>query len=151
MSYEEKATGQVYIRPISVDDAAAIASLSGELGYPAEAEVMARRVRSVLSTKGQTAFAGVLQAEVVGWIEVALSFHLQSEPHAVIGGLVVRSDVRSLGVGAALCARAEQWAREQGVTVMRVRSQVARERAHKFYENLGYKRVKTSAVFEKCL
>jgi len=37
------------------------------------------------------------------------------------------------------------------VTTMVVRSRVARERAHRFYEREGYALVKTSHVFEKPL
>jgi len=46
---------------------------------------------------------------------------------------------------------AEQWARVHGFALMRVRSNVVRERAHRFYEREGYARVKTQAVFRKAL
>jgi predicted N-acetyltransferase YhbS len=142
---------RIDILPISVDDAEAVAQLSGELGYPTDAACMAQRIADVISAAGQTAFVAHMVPEVVGWIEVSISFHLQSEPHALIGGLVVRSDVRSLGIGAALCDRAEEWARDQEMKIIRVRSQIARLNAHKFYERQGYRQTKSSAVFEKAL
>jgi hypothetical protein len=54
-------------------------------------------------------------------------------------------------MGRELCRAAEEWARGCGVTRIRVRSNVIRERAHAFYLRDGYARVKTSAVFEKVL
>jgi len=41
--------------------------------------------------------------------------------------------------------------REHGLRRALVRSQIAREAAHRFYLREGYARIKTSAVFEKDL
>jgi GNAT superfamily N-acetyltransferase len=67
----------------------------------------------------------------------------------VIGGLVVREDARGLGVGRRLCLEVEEWARSRSVPLVRVRSQIKREDAHRFYLRDGYRKVKTSFVFEK--
>jgi hypothetical protein len=48
-----------------------------------------------------------------------------------------------------LLAAAEAWAREQGFASMRVRSNVLRERAHRFYLREGYLEKKRQAVFLK--
>lgn len=72
-------------------------------------------------------------------------------PRAEIGGLVVSAPARGRCVGAQLVARAEAWAREQGLSAILVRSQIAREDAHRFYLREGYQRTKTSAVFTKPL
>ena len=45
----------------------------------------------------------------------------------------------------------QDWARAQGFASMRVRSNVIRERAHRFYEREGYARIKAQAVFRKPL
>ena len=58
---------------------------------------------------------------------------------------------RSGGVGKDLLEAAERWAREHGCRTMTVRSRITRERAHRFYEREGYRRVKTSHVFGKPL
>jgi GNAT superfamily N-acetyltransferase len=85
----------------------------------------------------------------VGWIDAAMERHLQSPASAVIGGLVVREDTRGLGVGKRLCLEVEQWARSKSIPLVRVRSQIKREDAHRFYLRDGYRKVKTSLVFEK--
>lgn len=46
---------------------------------------------------------------------------------------------------------AQDWARGQGMTRLRVRSNVIRGRAHRFYLRLGFERVKSQAVFDKSL
>lgn len=131
------------------EDAEAAADLSGELGYRTSAEEMRGRIERITRKDGQTVLVACVNEEVVGWIEVDLCLHLQSEPHAVVGGLVVREDMRNHGIGRQLLLQGEEWSRKQGVHVVRVRSQIARSDAHRFYLREGYKQVKTSAVFEK--
>ena len=93
----------ISVRPISPQDAEAAAELSGQLGYKASAETMRDRIDKLLCNgKSQAAFVACIGAEVVAWIEIAIVQHLQSEPHTVVGGLVVRDDVRSRGIGSRL-------------------------------------------------
>ena len=40
---------------------------------------------------------------------------------------------------------------ERGLARLRVRSNVIRERAHRFYERVGFEKIKAQAVFEKSL
>jgi GNAT superfamily N-acetyltransferase len=63
--------------------------------------------------------------------------------------LVVSETARGQRVGSALLAAAEAWAREQGFASMRVRSNIMRERAHRFYLREGYTEKKRQAVFLK--
>jgi GNAT superfamily N-acetyltransferase len=46
---------------------------------------------------------------------------------------------------------AERWAIARGHRVLRLRSRVQREGAHRFYERLGYRIAKTSHTFQKQL
>jgi len=68
---------------------------------------------------------------------------------AEIGGLVVEEGWRGSGIGRRLMQQAEQWAQEQGCWAMHVRSNILRERAHRFYERLGYQSIKTQRVFRR--
>lgn len=139
----------VTVRPMTATDAEAAAALSGELGYPVEVGAMRRRIETLTSDDEHGLFVATSGLQVVGWIHVAVAQHLQSETRAEIGGLVVSPDCRSAGVGARLVARAEQWARDRGLSGIVVRSQIKREAAHRFYLREGYTRTKTSAVFSK--
>jgi GNAT superfamily N-acetyltransferase len=139
----------VSIRRLSVDDAEAAAGLSGQLGYSCSAEDLRERIEELSRTADRVAFAAVTAGQIIGWIDAAMERHLQYAASAVIGGLVVREDMRGLGVGKRLCLEVEEWARSKSVPVVRVRSQIKREAAHRFYLRDGYRKVKTSFVFEK--
>jgi PhnO protein len=54
-------------------------------------------------------------------------------------------------VGKLLLEAAVGWAAEQGYGKLRVRSNVVREEAHRFYEREGFQRIKTQAVFDRKL
>ena len=88
---------------------------------------------------------------VVGWTHVVPRLQLEEAAHAELAGLVVDERMRGAGAGKALLAAAEDWARAQGFAFMRVRSNVLRTRAHRFYEREGYVRIKSQAVFRKAL
>lgn len=148
----EGLAASVLVRGISREDAAAVAELSGQLGYEASAAETRERIDFLLAhAESQVAFVACIGDEVVGWIEASMVHHLQSPVHAVIGGLVVKDGVRGLGVGRRLCAEVEDWSRERGVAVVRVTSRSTREAAHRFYLRDGYRQTKMSAVFEKVL
>lgn len=139
------------IREITIADAAAAASLSGEFGYPVSPEAMERRIRNLALLRDHVVYVACLSDRIAGWIDVGIVHHLQVETYGEIGGLVVASDVRGNGIGRQLVAKAEQWVSGQGISTMLVRSQIARARAHGFYLQQGYSRTKTSAVFSKML
>lgn len=88
---------------------------------------------------------------VIGWLHVSRQPLLEVEIRAEVNGLVVAEGQRSLGAGARLLATAEDWARKHGCKSMSVRSNVIRERAHKFYERNGYEHYKTQKSFRKPL
>jgi GNAT superfamily N-acetyltransferase len=145
---ERDITG-LLIRRLTIDDAEAAAELSGQLGYSCSAGDLRERIEDLSRTADRVAFAAVIDGQIVGWIDAAMERHLQYAASAVIGGLVVREDMRGLGVGKRLCLEVEEWARSKSIPIVRVRSQMKREDAHRFYLRDGYRKVKTSLVFEK--
>ena len=128
----------IEIRGIEPDDAAAAALLSGELGYPIDASGMRARIEHLAAQPDHAVFVATRNGEVIGWIHVLGVLHMQAEPRAEIGGLVVTASARSGGIGARLVQRAEQWASAQGFATVLVRSQIARDDAHRFYLREGY-------------
>jgi len=142
----------VQIRAIAVEDSDAVAVLTRQLGYERTAAQIADWIEALAGREHeQQAFVACNGDEVVGWIEVALQRHLQSDESALIGGLVVKDGLRGAGIGRELCRHAENWAADKGVRLMRVTSRSTRERAHQFYLRDGYKQVKSSCVFEKAM
>lgn len=147
----EQDAQQLVIRSLTVDDAAAVASLSGQLGYPESPEKIRGRLQAVLQLEEHIALAAARGTVLLGWIDAGVERHLQAEDAVVIGGLVVAEGARGRGVGKILCEQVENWARQLGFSRVRVRSQIKREDAHRFYLREGYRQVKTSLVFEKAL
>ena len=133
-------------------DAAQIAVLTGQLGYPATTAQIRERLRRVQPVSQNAVFvADAPNYGVIGWLHVSKEPLLESEMRAEVNGLVVAEGQRSLGAGAQLLAAAEEWAHKHGCKEMSVRSNVIRERAHKFYERNGYEHFKTQKSFRKPL
>jgi GNAT superfamily N-acetyltransferase len=140
----------VKIRRARQADAARIAELSGQLGYPTSAPAMARRLKMALREKNGTCFVAETKEQgVVGWVHVSVTPLLEVERRAEVNGLVVDEKVRSLGAGWSLMQAAEEWARRKRCKGMSVRSNVLRERAHGFYLRHGYEHYKTQKAFRK--
>ena len=143
---------ELKIRRAKSADAARLAVLAGQLGYPATTAQMRVRLRGV-KPESQHAILVAESAKdgVIGWVHVSKTPLLEVEIRAEVNGLVVAEGQRSLGAGARLLAAAEDWARKRGCKGMSVRSNVIRERAHKFYECNGYEHYKTQKSFRKPL
>lgn len=140
------------IRRAKPDDAPLLAELSGQLGYPATASQIRRRLQAIgPASKHEVLVAELKGVGVVGWLHVSRQPLLEVDVRAEVNGLVVSQDHRSLGTGARLLAAAEEWARKHGCKGMSVRSNVIRERAHQFYERHGYEHYKTQKAFRKPL
>ena len=96
------------------------------------------------------ALVALRETEVTGWVDVAARRTLDSEPYAEIVGLVVDEQYRGAH-REQLVAAGVEWARERGIAEVRVRSNVVRLRAHRFYERLGFATRKSQKVFVKAL
>lgn len=143
---------RVKIRPARSKDAARLAELSSQLGYPSTAVETLQRMRKLKPASLNALFvAEDRDAGVVGWAHVSVNYLIEVGTRAELNGLIVAEGQRSRGAGARLLEAAEAWARKHGCPSMSVRSNVIRERAHKFYERQGYKHYKTQKAFRKSL
>jgi GNAT superfamily N-acetyltransferase len=144
--------GEVKIRRAMSVDTQKIAVLSGQLGYPATTAQMHKRLLGIKPASQHAVFVAESAKDgVIGWVHVSRQPLLEVEIRAEVNGLVVAEGQRSLGAGAWLLVAAEDWARKHGCKSMSVRSNVIRERAHKFYERNGYEHYKTQKSFRKPL
>ena len=144
----------IRIRKARRGDAERIAQLSGELGYPATAAQIATRLRQLKPASKHAVFVAEspdAATGLIGWLHVSVSHLLESDIRAEVNGLIVAEGRRSAGAGAKLLEAAEEWARRHGGQAMNVRSNVIRERAHRFYERNGYEHYKTQKAFRKAL
>jgi GNAT superfamily N-acetyltransferase len=133
-------------------DAAEIARLSTELGYPNSGSEISTRLVRLLARPEHCVFVVEKEsARLLGWIAVEKRLLLVSGPKVEIVGLVVDRQARRLGVGKTLVAAAEEWTRGEGMKNIFVRSNVVRPDSHHFYESLGYRRAKTQHFYAKRL
>jgi GNAT superfamily N-acetyltransferase len=140
------------IVPAKESDAAEIARLSLELGYPAGVEqTLAALSRMLGSPRYFVVVASDGAGPLLGWAAAECRLMLESGETAELTGLVVGASARRLGVGSALVAAAENWASESGFSSLRVRSNVTRSESHPFYESLGFVRSKTQHAYRKAL
>ncbi len=137
----------IAVRTARPEDAAAIARLATELGYPSAPEQAAERLARLANAGGACVLLAECDGTAAGWLHVAEIHTLESEPYAEIVGLVVDANRRGSGVGAALVRAAMAWAAERALAEMRVRSNLVRERAHRFYERQGFRVLKSQRVF----
>ncbi|MEO6195944.1 MAG: GNAT family N-acetyltransferase, partial [Thermoanaerobaculia bacterium] len=130
-------------------DSAAVADLATQLGYPTTPEEAEARLRDLEERPESSVLVAEAGGVVIGWIQVAGAYRVDSEPYAEIAALVVDAAHRGGGIGAELVAAADGWAVRHGFRTLRVRSNVVRERTHAFYERLGFTRMKSQVVFTR--
>jgi len=138
------------IRPMHRGDVPSVVNLCDQLGYHVTAEELEARMGALHAEDGHL----LLVAEVgvvVGWVHARTSQLLTDPAIVEIAGLVVSDTARGLGTGRSLVVAVEQWAWSLGLSQVQLRSNVKRRKAHKFYEALGYRKVKRSEVFVKAL
>lgn len=144
------------IRSMRAGDAGEIAALCEQLGYPSTPAQVAHRFGLLAERPESAVFVAEDEDEaaderIAGFVHVQGRLAVESDPRAEIAGLVVDEARRSAGVGRVLVAAAERWAADRGYDEVTLRSNVARERAHRFYQSLGYAITKSSHVFHKAL
>jgi GNAT superfamily N-acetyltransferase len=141
---------ELFVRSIEPSDAEQVSVLTEQLGYQRSAEDIRAWIEALpMRAKDRAGFVACIADEIVGWIEVSVQHHLQSEPHALIGGLVVKDGYRNRQIGLRLCEYVETWTWERGLDIVRVTSRSTRLDAHRFYDRNGYTLTKLSHVYEK--
>jgi len=138
------------IRPATIEDAAEIARLSGQLGYSSSLEQIIARLRALLTSPSDILLVAPAGPDrLAGWVHAFESRRVESDARIEIGGLVVDEACRRRGIGGELVRRIEHWAAQRGIGRSRARCQAWRTDSHTFYQRLGYSQTKTQFVFDK--
>ncbi|MCL1635046.1 GNAT family N-acetyltransferase [Luteimonas sp. SX5] len=139
------------IRNATPQDAAEIARLSAQLGYPASPETFAARLQKLLESPRHAVLVAAEGTRLSGFVATEQRMSLELGERVEIVALVVDAGARRTGVGKALVAAAEQWAIDIGTPDVFLRSNILRQESHPFYESLGYTRTKTQHAYTKPL
>jgi len=144
--------GTPSIRLATPCDAETLAVLAGQLGYTSSPEQVRQRLEQIVQDPDNVVLVAEGEdGQVIGWVQVYRRELLIDDRHAELGGLVVAEGRRGQRVGQLLMEEVECWARARGCTAVYVRSNVIRERAHRFYERIGYEVIKTQRALRKSL
>ncbi len=140
------------IRPATLKDAAGIAHISAELGYPASETQIRERLQPLQESSDHAIFVvEILDGPIVGWAHAYLRPLLISELSAEIGGIVIQEAYRRRRLGKKLLQHIETWAGSQGCRIVALYSGMQRDSAHLFYPEIGFTRVNSSWKYEKKL
>lgn len=142
----------VTIRSARLSDADAVSALTAQLGYTADPTQVGARLGRILARSDHLFLVADADGRaIVGWIHATRVEYIEADPFVVIGGLVVDRMHRSQGIGRMLLEHVERWAAENGCSIVRLWSSAARTGAHRFYEAVGYTKIKTQYSFAKSL
>jgi GNAT superfamily N-acetyltransferase len=140
---------EVVVRRATPADAECVARLCVQLGYASTADEAAARLRAIDGRTDQAVLVAESGGAVVAWIDLHIEHSIAAGKTVQVAGLVVDENHRGSGVGRLLMRHAEEWARSNGCSSVRLRSNIIRAQAHEFYEKLGYKVTKTQKAFAK--
>jgi ribosomal protein S18 acetylase RimI-like enzyme len=130
---------QRLIRPAAASDAAAVAGLLGELGYPTETGAAGERLRLALASEQDGVLVSELDGRVVGLAAYQLfALIYRSRPQCRITALVVHSAARRRGVARGLVEEIESLARDAGCDRLELTTRPDRPEALHFYTALGF-------------
>ena len=147
----EKKDTVISIRLVNGDDASQVCAICcDDLGYQCDRALVKERI-SQLDDVREAVFVAVIDENVVGYIHVEKYNTLYFETMANILGLAVSGKYRRHGVGKVLVDKAERWALDNDISLMRLNSGSSRSGAHKFYRRLGYGSEKDQIRFIKRL
>jgi GNAT superfamily N-acetyltransferase len=139
----------IAIRAAQTPDVPRLTELIIELGHPIE-EAQVRRNLENLGRNGMLPLVATDGDEVVGMCGVSTTVTVhRNAPVGRISLMIVTERYRGHGIGALLVAEAETRLASLGCEFVEVTSNMRRDRAHSFYEKLGYER--TSFRFMKWL
>lgn len=150
----------VHVRRGLPQDAEAIAKLSYMLWPNAEYSIHLRETEATLaghppSTMPLVIFVAEHEGAVVGFVEVGLRSHADGchprRPVGFVEGWFVDEAHRKHGVGRALIAAAEAWARDQGCTEMASDTWIDAEVSQRAHEALGFEVVDRCVNYRKSL
>ena len=94
--------GSLLVRPMTAEDADAVAALSGQLGYPMTPNRLRERYETIIQSSDNGLFVAERDGVILGWVHVLGIHYLESsQSFAEIGGLVVEVDARREGAARA--------------------------------------------------
>jgi GNAT superfamily N-acetyltransferase len=135
----DKREARMDVRDATAEDAAAVAGLLDELGYPSTPAEVGRRLEIRRSDAYSRVLLAIDDGRIVGSMSIHAFPHLEHDGRTLrIESLVVTAGTRGTGAGRLLIEAAETLARSWDCGAIEVTSSRRREGAHAFYRRLGF-------------
>lgn len=133
---------KIIIRDARKEDAKEIATLLGELQYPATIEFAVTKIRQLSGRRRDRILIAEKESRIVG----VLSLHIMPLLHKQgdlcrVSALIVAEGYRRQYIGRRLMEMAEAYAKANDCFRIEVTSGDHRNDAHQFYDHLGYREV----------
>ena len=129
----------VQIRQLRPDDAGSVARLLEQLGYPAQEGEVRRRIGAWARENCGAAYGAIVDDRLAGCAAIyVVPFFERTGARARLVALVVDRGYRRLGVGRALVAHCQDFARRHEAAEIEVTSRRTRADADRFYTSLGF-------------
>jgi GNAT superfamily N-acetyltransferase len=141
----------MHIRVGNSSDIPALCNLASQLGYVVSRTEMARRLEPYARRDDHCLFVAVDGKRVVGMLNGSVHLDLCYEPQVELQALVVDEASRGTGVGKALLAELETWARTREILTIKLGSRETRKDAHRFYLREGFELEKIHHILRKQL
>ena len=127
------------LRPASLVDAADVAELLTQLGYPCDRRDAAERIGQILGNDRQVLILARRERRVCGLIGLDFMYYLPLGTYTCrVTALVVTPEAQGHGLGRQLLREAERRARAEGAARIELTSGSQRVDAHAFYKACGY-------------
>mgnify|MGYP003582665692 CR=1 FL=1 len=136
------------LESITEAEALEILSLSEQLGYGNNFEMLLGRLQEIIPLKDHAIFVAKAEGKIVGWLHCLICLRVESPLFVEVTGLVVDENVRGQQIGKNLIETSKKWSQNRGISTIRIRCNVLRTETHKFYQALGFFSTKEQKVFE---
>jgi GNAT superfamily N-acetyltransferase len=101
-----------------------------------------KKLRKIQSYPNYEVYVAEKEGKIVGTFELLIMDNLahSGKPSAIVEDVVVDENERSAGIGKKMMLFAMEQSKRHGCYKLMLSSYLKRERAHRFYENLGFER-----------
>ncbi|RYG07884.1 MAG: GNAT family N-acetyltransferase, partial [Chitinophagaceae bacterium] len=108
------------LKTISETEAQEIYLLSNQLGYNNDFDLLAGRLKQIISLDDQVIYVAKIDDRIVGWLHGVICLRVESPLFVEVTGLVVDENVRGKQIGKNLIEASKNWSRSQNIFQLRI-------------------------------
>lgn len=140
----------ITVRKCMISDAAFIRELCKDhLGYDYPMEKFEENLRKLMAAPNHLLLVAENQNQLLGFVHASDMYVIYGPPTKLLSAIAVDEKYRGYGVAHALIEAVEKWAKDSGVSGIRLYSGAERSDANAFYKHNGYEFVKAEMQFLK--